>query len=145
MLGFQFVAILTAALFAGAAIYIDFVEHPARMECGTELAVRVFGPSYRRAAIMQAGLAMASTGAGIGAWLMDRRFEWLIGGGLIVAVIPFTLIAIRPTNKQLLNPGIDRKSEFTSRLLTRWGRLHTVRSMLALAATVVYLSLALGR
>jgi hypothetical protein len=52
MLIFQFVATLATALFTGAAIYINFEEHPARMECGTELAATVFGPSYRPAAVM---------------------------------------------------------------------------------------------
>ncbi|HWP91979.1 MAG TPA: hypothetical protein VNN20_07270 [Thermodesulfobacteriota bacterium] len=47
---FQFLAVLTAVLFTGAAIYINLVEHPARMECETELATTVFGPSYKRAA-----------------------------------------------------------------------------------------------
>jgi hypothetical protein len=42
---FQFVAILTATLFSGAAVYVNLVEHPARMECGTLLAATVFGPS----------------------------------------------------------------------------------------------------
>jgi hypothetical protein len=50
-------AMLCAGLFAGAAIYISLVEHPARLECGIELAVAEFGPSYRRAAVMQASLA----------------------------------------------------------------------------------------
>jgi hypothetical protein len=54
---FELVATLCAGLFAGAAIYITLVEHPARLECGTDLAVTEFGPSYRRAAIMQASLA----------------------------------------------------------------------------------------
>ena len=48
MLAFEFVAVLAATLFAGAAIYINVAEHPARMGCGTELAATVFGPSYRR-------------------------------------------------------------------------------------------------
>jgi hypothetical protein len=54
MLAFEFVALLPATLFAGAAIYVTLVEYPARMQCGTELAATVFGPSYRRAAVMQA-------------------------------------------------------------------------------------------
>jgi hypothetical protein len=143
MPAFQFVAILTATLFSGAAIYVNLVEHPARMECGTEFSVRVFGPSYRRAAVMQAVLAIAATIAGIGAWFMEARVEWLVGALLIFAVVPFTLIAIRPTNNQLLDPALDRMSEAARRLLRRWGRLHAVRSILALAASVLFLSLVL--
>jgi hypothetical protein len=137
---FQFAAILTATLFSGAAIYVNLVEHPARMECGTEFAVSVFGPSYRRAAVMQALLALAASIAGIGAWLMGARLEWLLGAVLIFLVVPFTLIAIRPTNKQLLAPTLDRASEKASRLLRRWERLHSVRSILALVASVIFLS-----
>ena len=35
-------AILASGLFAGAALYITFVEHPARMQCGTTLAITQF-------------------------------------------------------------------------------------------------------
>ena len=55
-----FLALATACAgsFFGAAIYINLVEHPARVSCGPELAVREFGPSYQRAAVMQAALAV---------------------------------------------------------------------------------------
>jgi Domain of unknown function (DUF1772) len=141
MQAFQFVAILTATLFSGAAIYISLVEHPARMECGTELAATVFGPSYRRAAKMQAMLAAASTIAGIGSWFMDARVAWLVGALLIFAVVPFTIIAIRPTNNQLLDPALERTPAAARPLLRRWGRLHAVRSILGLAASAIFLSL----
>src|SRR5262249_17722153 len=49
---FQFVALFSCALFAGAALYINLAEHPACMQCGTELAATVFGPSYHRATMM---------------------------------------------------------------------------------------------
>ena len=137
---FQFAAILAAALFTGAAIYINVAEHPARMECGAALAVTVFGPSYRRAAVMQAVLAMVATAGGFGAWFIGAPVAWLIGALLIFAVIPFTLIAIGPTNKRLLDPAIDRGSDTVHRLLQRWGRLHAVRSFLALGSSIVFLS-----
>jgi anthrone oxygenase-like protein len=144
MQAFQFVAILTATLFSGAAIYVNLVEHPARMECGTELAASVFGPSYRRAAKMQAILATAATIAGIGSWFMDARVAWLVGALLIFAVVPFTIIAIRPTNNRLLDPALKRTPEAARRLLQRSGRLHAIRSILALAASAVFLSLVLS-
>ena len=139
----QFVAVLTGTLFTGAAIYINLVEHPARMGCGTELAATEWAPSYNRGAAMQVPLAVVSTVAAIASWLMTGRMMWLIGALLIVAVIPFTLIVIMPTNKLLLDPGRDRASAETRALLEKWGKLHAVRSILSLLASSVFLVLIL--
>jgi hypothetical protein len=140
MLVFQFMAALAAALFSGAAIYVNLVEHPARLECGTAVAAAEFAPSYRRAAVMQTILALAATMAGFGAWFMGGPRLWFVGAVLIFASIPFTLVAIMPTNKKLLDPELDRNSPMTHRLLQDWGKLHAVRSLLALAASVIFLS-----
>jgi hypothetical protein len=140
MLVFQFIAVLATTLFAGAAIYINVAEHPARMECGTALAATVFGPSYRRAAVMQAALALVATAGALGAWFTSSAWAWLIGAMLIFAVVPFTLLVIMPTNKKLLDPAMDRSSDAARRLLQHWGRLHAVRSVLALASSIVFLS-----
>jgi hypothetical protein len=59
---------------------------------------------------------------------------------LIFAVVPVTLIVIMPTNKKLLDPGLNRASEPTRRLLQDWGILHAVRSVLSLAAAMLFLS-----
>jgi hypothetical protein len=136
---FQFLAVLAATLFTGAAIYINVAEHPARMECGTPVAATVFGPSYRRAAVMQAVLALVSTASAFGAWFTGAPAAWLIGAILIFAVVPFTLLVIMPTNKKLLDPAIDRSSDSVHRLLQHWGRLHAVRSVLALVSSIVFL------
>ncbi len=133
-------AVLACTLFTGAALYITFVEHPARISCGTELAAREFGPSYRRATIMQASLAVIAGLAGLILWLHRREPLWLWGALAILAVVPFTLVAIRPTNNRLLEPGRDLASAETHELLLRWGRLHAVRSLLGLIASVLYLS-----
>jgi hypothetical protein len=131
---FETLATICAGLFAGASLYINWVEHPARLECGTELAATEFGPSYRRATRMQASLAAAGLIAGVVAWLQGRGLPVLVAGLLLGAVIPFTLIAILPTNKRLLDPALDRRSTEAAGLLVRWGRLHAVRSLLSLLA-----------
>src|SRR3989442_13080776 len=101
---FELLATLSAGLFTGAAIYINLVEHPARMQCGVALAVTQFAPSYKRAALMQASLAVVGSGSAAAAWLMGSSLSWLIGGILLSAVIPFTLLVIFPATKRLLNP-----------------------------------------
>ena len=82
------VATVCAGLFAGAAIYINAVEHPARLSCGTELAVREFAPSYRRATVMQVPLAVIGCIAGSSSgWLLGDA--WLAFGAiLLIAVVP---------------------------------------------------------
>jgi hypothetical protein len=135
----EFVAVLACALFAGASVYINFVEHPARMRCGTEIAVAQFRPSYQRATIMQATLAAIGLLSSIAAWLSGAIVWWLVGGILLGAVIPFTLIAILPTNKQLMSGAAVAAQ--TERLLKRWGRLHGVRSVLSVSALLVFVYL----
>jgi uncharacterized membrane protein len=133
------VAILASGLFAGATLYISFVEHPARMQCGTTIALTQFAPSYKRATMMQASLAALGTLAATAAWLQGAPVTWLIGGLLLGAVIPFTLIVILPTNKRLLDPSLDKNSEQAQRLLHRWAKLHAVRTALSLAALLIFL------
>ena len=142
---FQFGAILSCGLFAGAALYITFVEHPARMQCGTELAATIFKPSYHRATIMQVPLALLAAVCAMGSWWFGGSTLWIAGGVLILAVIPFTLIVILPTNKRLLLPGIDRSGLDTRQCLIRWGRLHAVRTIASVCATVVFLISVLQR
>jgi len=135
----EFIATYACGLFAGAALYVELVEHPARIECGTDLALTEFGPSYRRGTVMQVSLAAISFLASLGGWIISSNIVWLIGGILIVSVIPFTLIAILPINKQLLDPSLDRNSKLASDLLKRWGKLHAVRSALSTTALLVFL------
>lgn len=137
----QFIATLSTALFAGASIYINLAEHPARMECGTQIAATVWAPSYRRATLMQASLAIIGFATGFAAWSLGGSLMWLIGAVLIGLVVPFTFIAIMPTNRQLQTPGRDLASQETRLLLVKWGNLHAVRSALSFAASLVYVGL----
>lgn len=132
------VATLSAGLFAGAAIYINAVEHPARMECGTVLAATEFAPSYRRATYLQAGLAAVGFLSAAVSWLMGASAWRLVGGIVLVAVIPFTLIVIYPTNKRLLDSSLDKNSAEAAELLKRWARLHAVRSVLGLVSFLIF-------
>ena len=134
----QFIAVLATVVFAGAAIYVNLVEHPARMGCGTEIAATVWAPSYKRATVMQASLAIVGFLAGVAAWLLGADVMWLVGALFIFAVVPVTLIIIFPTNNRLLAPGRDLASSETRELLVKWGRLHAIRSVLSSVASVIY-------
>jgi len=137
----EILATLAAGLFTGAAIYITAVEHPARVSCGSALAVTEFRPSYERAAVMQATLALLGAFAAMVRWGLGGQRGWLIGGLLLGAVVPFTLIVILPTTELLLDVSLDLNSPESAALLTRWGRLHAVRSAASLVAFLIFVFL----
>ncbi|HWT13220.1 MAG TPA: DUF1772 domain-containing protein [Allosphingosinicella sp.] len=128
-------ALVAAALFAGAALYISLAEHPARMRLGDEAALGQWKPSYARAVPMQAGLALISLLLGLWAWWKIGD-DWLLAASLLIgAVLPLTLVAIMPTNRRLQAAAAGPESRA---LLDRWGRLHWLRTLLALAAVAAY-------
>ena len=136
----EFIATLSCALFAGAAVYINVVEHPARMSCGTEVATTEWAPSYERATWMQALLAVVGFVSAVIAWLAGSSVSWLIGGVLLGLVVPFTLVVIKPTNKRLLSSDLDKRSEETRKLLDKWNVLHGVRTALSVLALILFLA-----
>jgi len=135
----ELIATLACAIFAGAAIYISLVEHPARMSCGTELAATQWEPSYKRATWMQAPLAAIGFVCSLVAWWAGSSIWWFIGGSLLGLLIPFTLLVIMPTNHRLESPILEKQSEEARRLLQNWGRLHGVRTIVSSVALVIFL------
>src|ERR671916_1282400 len=134
----ELLATLSSGLFAGASVYINLVEHPARMQAGTHVALAEFAPSYHRATVTQVSLAGLGFLSALVAWRSRSDARWLIGGGLLVSVVPFTALAILPTNKKLLDPETANDLDLAEKLLTRWGKLHAVRSVLSLAALLMF-------
>jgi hypothetical protein len=132
------IALVFATLFAGAALYISLVEHPARLGLEDMPLLAQWQPSYKRALPIQAGLAVLGGAAGLVAWYELREWQWLVGSILLLANWPFTLLIIMPTNKRLLAMKAQEAGPESRSLLLRWGSLHNVRSVLGSAASLLF-------
>jgi hypothetical protein len=131
-------ALVTAAAFAGAAIYVNIAEQPARLALDDRALLAEWKPSYARGAVMQAGLALVSALAGVLVFWLTRDWRWLLGALLIFANWPYTLLVILRVIKRLEATPTDQANAETRALVLRWGALHAGRSLLGAAATLVY-------
>jgi hypothetical protein len=66
-----------------------------------------------------------------------------VGGLLLGALVPFTLAILVPVNRRLLDGRLDLASREAGELLSRWGRLHAVRTVVGVAVFVSFVALAL--
>ncbi len=135
----KLVAVLSAGMFAGAAFYLTTVEHPARMSVGIAPALQEFRPSYTRAAPQQAALAIACFLTSSAVAVLTHDWVWLVGGCLVGAVVPFTLLAIMTTNRRLLDETDPLDADAAKPLLAKWARLHAVRTVLSMIGFLVLL------
>jgi len=135
----QQLALVTAAIFSGAAIYINIAEQPARLQLDPHALLAQWKPSYARGLIMQSLLAILSGVLGLLVYFGTWDWRWLIGAVLILANWPYTFGVVLPVNKRLEGTLPGSANAETRGLIKTWGKLHAVRSALGLGATLVYL------
>jgi hypothetical protein len=132
-------ALIAAALFTGAAVYVNVAEQPARLMLDDRALLAEWKPAYKRGFAMQASLAIIGFLLGAIAARAGMDWLWLTGALLLLANWPFTLVVMLPTNKLLMEIEPQNAGRGSRELIEKWGRLHAVRSMLGAAATVLFL------
>lgn len=145
----EVVSTVAAGMFVGGALYINLVEHPARMTIAdTKSCHKEWMESFDRAKVLQSRLALVSIVSGAGAYYCNPKkgLPFLVGGGLIATIFPYTLFILKPNS---IDPIYDeeitsKKSESVVReTIDKWNSYHMVRSLITLpvfAGYVMYLA-----
>ena len=138
-MAFGFLALIGAAIFTGAALYVNVAEQPARLLLDDRALLSEWKLSYKRGAAMQAPLALLGCLLGLIAWWQTSQPGFLAGAIAMIAPWPWTLIAIKPINDALLATQPDQAGQQTRELVVKWGTLHSVRTALGALATLAFL------
>ena len=132
-------ALIVAAVFAGAALYINVAEQPARLMLDDRALLAEWQPSYKRGFAMQAPLAIIGFLFGFMAWWQTLEPGFLAGAILMIANWPWTLLGIMPTNHILNAIKPEDATPHSRALIEKWGNLHAVRTALGTLATIAFL------
>jgi anthrone oxygenase-like protein len=133
------IATLSAAFFAGGGLFVSMVLYPAIM-MDMASAVAQFGRTYNRAAPWQGSNAIICLVAAVIVSAVAGDLWWAIGGLLVGASIPFTLLVMMPVNNRLLDEKRPPTVDEAIALLRHWGRLHWVRNILSTLGLAVMLA-----
>jgi hypothetical protein len=132
-------ALVAAAIFTGAAFYVNVAEQPARLTLDDRALLTEWQPAYKRGAAMQAPLALIGFLLGMLAWWQAAHPGFLIGAIAMIAPWPWTLIVIKPINDALLATALDQAGPPTRALIVKWGTIHAVRTALGALAVIAFL------
>jgi hypothetical protein len=132
-------ALTVAAVFTGAAFYINVAEQPARLKLDDIALLTEWKSAYKRGFAMQAPLAVAGFVLGAFAWWESGQWLFLAGGVVMLLNWPWTMLAILPVNNRLMATEPAAATKDTREMIRHWSVLHFVRTLLGAGATVVFL------
>ena len=95
-------AIIVAAVFAGAAVYINVSEQPARLSLDDRSLLLEWKPAFKRGFGMQSPLAIIGFLLGALAWRQTENWRWIVGALILISNWPYTLLGMMPTNRKLM-------------------------------------------
>ena len=132
-------SVALAALFFGIAFYIIIGEQPARLALADAPLLAEWKVSFEAGFIVQGSLAILAGLCGIAAWWFIRDWRFLAGGAFMLANLPWTLAVVAPINSALTGIGADAASAASRELIEQWARVHSMRAVFALAATLLFI------
>ena len=128
-----------AAAFFGIALYISIAEQPARLVLEAGAALAQWQTSFAVGIALQGSLTVIAGIAGLAAWWLLRDWRFGLGGMLMLANWPWTLVMIAPINTALGAILPASAGPQSQQLIADWGAVHNGRVALSLLALLLYL------
>ena len=132
------IALVFAAAFGGAAVYVIWVEQPARLALDEEALLSEWTPSDRRGVALLAAFALAASIAGFIAYFESEDVRWVFGALIIISSWPYAFFVMAPLNNQILS--LRGKDVAAAKALVRqWGLIESGFAAIGVLAVAMFL------
>ncbi|MBV9287935.1 MAG: DUF1772 domain-containing protein [Hyphomicrobiales bacterium] len=132
------IALAFAAAFSGAAVYVNWVEQPARLALEDEALLSEWAPSDSRGVALLAAFALAAALAGFIAWFESEDIRWVFGALMAIATWPYAFFVMAPLNNQILSlRGQDVAA--AKALIRQWGLIESGFAAIGVVAVAFFL------
>ncbi len=132
------IALTFAAAFAGAAIYVNWVEQPARLALEEDALLSEWGPSDSRAVALLLAFALAAAFAGFIAYFETQDVRYVFGALIAIASWPYVFFVMAPLNNQIL--ALRGPDVGAARALVRqWGFVEAGIAVIGVLAVAMFL------
>ncbi len=131
-------ALAFAAAFAGAGIYVSWVEQPARLALDEEALLSEWGPSDSRGVALLLFFALVAAIFGLIAFSAMQDLRFVYGALICAASWPYAFFVMAPLNNQILS--LKGRDVAAARVLIRqWGLIEMGFAALGVAAVATFL------
>src|SRR5271166_47843 len=132
------IALAFAAAFAGAAVYVNWVEQPARMALDGEALLDEWAPSDSRGVALLAAFALVAAVAGFIAYFESDDVRWVFGALIVISTWPYAFFVMAPLINQILSlKGGDVSA--ARALVRQWGLIESGFAAIGVAAVAMFL------
>ncbi len=132
------IALTFAAAFAGAAIYVNWVEQPARLALDDEALLSEWGPSDSRAVALLLAFALAAAVGGFIAYFETQDVRYVFGALIAISSWPYAFVVMAPLNNQIL--ALRGTDVGAARALVRqWGYIEVGFAAIGVLAVAMFL------
>jgi hypothetical protein len=131
------IALAFAAAFAGAAVYVSWVEQPARMALDDKALLSEWAPSDSRGVALLAAFALISAVAAFITYFETQDDRWVFGGLIVISTWPYAYFVMAPLNNQILSLR-GRDVSAARELVRQWGFIESGFAAIAVVAVAMF-------
>lgn len=144
---FKAAATISVGLHAGGCLYINIVEHKARMAMDTRSRHKEWDKSHKLASKYQRQLALIAGISSGGVYYCQPSVSatFLLGGVSIFLLFPYTLFVLRPAAIEPIDDEYDKiidlhSEDFVNETISKWNWYHALRSGVSMGVFVAFVA-----